>query len=63
MNLTDIDDRIISRAAAEGITTRELTDRHAARFLADIEAVGMIDRTSCRGPRPPSRRSPTWWRR
>ncbi len=41
MNLTDIDDRIISRAAAEGITTRELTDRHAARFLADIEAVGM----------------------
>jgi cysteinyl-tRNA synthetase len=41
MNLTDIDDRIISRAAAEGVTTRELTDRFAARFLADIEAMGM----------------------
>jgi cysteinyl-tRNA synthetase len=41
MNLTDIDDRIISRAAAEGVTPRELTDRFAARFLADIEALGM----------------------
>jgi len=41
MNLTDIDDRIINRAAAEGVTPRELTDRFAARFLADIEALGM----------------------
>ncbi len=41
MNLTDIDDRIISRAASEGVTPRELTDRFAARFLADIEALGM----------------------
>ena len=41
MNLTDIDDRIISRAAGEGVTPRELTDRFAARFLADIEAMGM----------------------
>jgi cysteinyl-tRNA synthetase len=41
MNLTDIDDRIISRAAAAGETYRELTDRYAARFLADVDALGM----------------------
>ena len=41
MNLTDIDDRIISRAASEGVTPRELTDRFAARFLADVAAMGM----------------------
>jgi len=41
MNLTDIDDRIISRAAAEGIGHGELTGRYADRFLADVDAVGM----------------------
>jgi cysteinyl-tRNA synthetase len=41
MNLTDIDDKIIKGAAAEGITTAELTDRYAARFLVDAESVGM----------------------
>ncbi len=41
MNLTDIDDRIISRAASEGITHAKLTGRYAARFLADVDAVGM----------------------
>ena len=41
MNLTDIDDKIIRGAAAEGITTGELADRYAARFLADAAAVGM----------------------
>jgi cysteinyl-tRNA synthetase len=41
MNLTDIDDRIISRAASEGVTHAELTGRYAARFLADVDAVGM----------------------
>jgi cysteinyl-tRNA synthetase len=41
MNLTDIDDKIIRRAAAEGITTRELADRFAARFVADADSVGM----------------------
>jgi cysteinyl-tRNA synthetase len=41
MNLTDIDDKIIRDAAAEGVTTRELTDRYAERFLADAAAVGM----------------------
>ena len=38
MNLTDIDDKIIRGAAAEGITTTELADRYAGRFLADAEA-------------------------
>jgi cysteinyl-tRNA synthetase len=41
MNLTDIDDKIIRGAAAEGITTGELTDRYAARFVADADSVGM----------------------
>jgi cysteinyl-tRNA synthetase len=41
MNLTDIDDKIIRGAAAEGITTAELADRYAARFLADVDSLGM----------------------
>ena len=41
MNLTDIDDKIIRNAAAEGITTTELTDRFATRFTADADALGM----------------------
>ncbi len=41
MNLTDIDDRIISRAVSEGVTTAELTDRYATRFMADVDAMGM----------------------
>ena len=41
MNLTDIDDKIIRGAAAEGISTTELADRYAARFLADAETVGL----------------------
>jgi cysteinyl-tRNA synthetase len=41
MNLTDIDDRIITRAAEQGISHGELTDRFAARFLSDVDAVGM----------------------
>ncbi len=41
MNLTDIDDKIIRGAAAEGVSTAELADRYAARFLADADALGM----------------------
>ena len=41
MNLTDIDDKIIRGAAAEGITTTELTERWTERFLADAEALRM----------------------
>jgi cysteinyl-tRNA synthetase len=40
MNITDIDDKIIKGAAAEGVSVGELTERWADRFLADaaIEA-------------------------
>jgi cysteinyl-tRNA synthetase len=41
MNLTDIDDKIIKGAAAEGITTGELTDRYAAQFVADVDSMAM----------------------
>jgi cysteinyl-tRNA synthetase len=41
MNLTDIDDKIIRGAAAEGISTGELAERYAARFLEDADALGM----------------------
>ena len=41
MNLTDIDDKIIRGAAAEGISTGELAGRYAARFVADAAALGM----------------------
>jgi cysteinyl-tRNA synthetase len=41
MNLTDIDDKIIKGAAAEGITTRDLADRYAARFTADAASLAM----------------------
>ena len=41
MNLTDIDDKIIKGAAAEGITTGELTDRYAAQFVADFDSMAM----------------------
>ncbi len=41
MNLTDIDDKIIRGAAAEGITHTELTNRYANRFQADADSLGM----------------------
>jgi cysteinyl-tRNA synthetase len=41
MNLTDIDDKIIRGAAAEGISHTDLAARYAARFLADADALGM----------------------
>ena len=41
MNVTDIDDRIIERAAAAGLSIGELTDRWTAQFVKDAEAVRM----------------------
>ena len=46
MNLTDIDDKIIRGAAAEGITTGELAERYAERFLADVDSLGIDGSTS-----------------
>ena len=41
VNLTDIDDKIIRTAAAEGIEIRALTDRWEAVFRADMAALRM----------------------
>ncbi|MEW6226321.1 MAG: cysteine--tRNA ligase [Chloroflexota bacterium] len=41
MNLTDIDDKIIRGAAAEGVPIGELAERYTARFLDDADALGM----------------------
>jgi cysteinyl-tRNA synthetase len=41
MNLTDIDDKTIKGAAAEGITLREFTDRYVAAFFEDLDVLGV----------------------
>jgi cysteinyl-tRNA synthetase len=41
MNITDIDDKIIRGALAEGVSTTELAERWTERFLADADALGM----------------------
>jgi cysteinyl-tRNA synthetase len=41
MNLTDIDDKTIKGAAAEGVSLREFTDRYVDAFFADIDALGI----------------------
>ena len=41
MNITDIDDKIIRGAGAEGIAIGDLADRYLTAFLADAEALGM----------------------
>jgi cysteinyl-tRNA synthetase len=41
MNITDIEDKIIKGAAAEGVSVGELTERWADRFLVDAAALRM----------------------
>ncbi len=41
MNLTDVDDKIIKKANAENITTKELTSRYEAAFMKDIKRFKM----------------------
>jgi len=41
MNVTDIDDKIIRGAAADGVSTVELADRWEVRFLEDAAALRM----------------------
>ncbi len=41
MNLTDVDDKTIKGAAAEGVSVGEYTSRFAEAFLADTRALGM----------------------
>lgn len=41
MNITDIDDKMIRRAAEEGVATSEVARRYEARFLEDQAAMGI----------------------
>ena len=39
MNITDVDDKIIRNAAAEGIPISEYTPKYVAAFFEDLEAL------------------------
>ena len=39
MNLTDVDDRIIQKAAAAGVSIRDYTEKYIEAFLQDIDAL------------------------
>ena len=41
MNLTDVDDRIIQKAAAAGVTIREYTDKYIQAYLDDRRALNL----------------------
>jgi cysteinyl-tRNA synthetase len=41
MNITDVDDKIIRRAIAEGVDIRSFTDKFTQAFLADSEQLGI----------------------
>ena len=41
-NITDIDDKIIARAAERGVTIRELTEGTAQGFAEDVDALGCL---------------------
>ena len=41
-NITDVDDKINARAAEEGVTIRELTERTTEQFHADMAALGCL---------------------
>ncbi|SDP22551.1 cysteinyl-tRNA synthetase [Filomicrobium insigne] len=44
-NITDVDDKINARAAEEGISIRELTERTASQFHEDIAALSILPPT------------------
>ena len=41
-NITDVDDKINTRAAEEGVSIRDLTERTAKQFHEDIAALGVL---------------------
>ena len=41
-NFTDVDDKIIKRANAEGVPAREISERYIAEFYRDMEAIGVL---------------------
>ena len=44
-NITDVDDKINARAREEGVSIRDLTERTAKQFHADIAALGVLPPT------------------
>jgi cysteinyl-tRNA synthetase len=44
-NITDVDDKINARAAAEGISIRELTEKTAQQYVDDVTALGNLPPT------------------
>jgi cysteinyl-tRNA synthetase len=44
-NITDVDDKINARAAEEGVTIRELTERTTRQFHEDMAALGVLPPT------------------
>jgi cysteinyl-tRNA synthetase len=44
-NITDVDDKINARAAEEGVSIRDLTERTAKQFHEDIKALGVLPPT------------------
>src|ERR1700743_3495223 len=44
-NITDVDDKINARAAAEGISIRELTEKTAQQYWDDVTALGNLPPT------------------
>jgi cysteinyl-tRNA synthetase len=44
-NITDVDDKINARARDEGVSIRDLTERTARQFHADIAALGVLPPT------------------
>ena len=41
-NVTDVDDKIIERAAQQGVSPQELANRFTARFLQDMESLNVL---------------------
>jgi cysteinyl-tRNA synthetase len=41
-NITDVDDKINARAAEEGVSIREVTERTAKQFHEDVDALGTL---------------------
>ncbi len=41
-NYTDVDDRIIRRANAEGVSAREVSERYIAAYRRDMDALGVM---------------------
>ncbi|MGE0232223.1 MAG: cysteine--tRNA ligase [Flavobacteriaceae bacterium] len=44
-NITDVDDKINARAAEEGVSIRDLTERTAAQYHADLKALNCLPPT------------------